>query len=116
MAHQQATQSHALPIENQVTYLSVHLLDCALVHLGIVLHPGQASGGSIIGILHIRHVNVNYAVQNRQNLWRVVASGIIDQRQRQTIGHRQFQGFQYLGHLMGGTHQVYVVATSPLEV
>ncbi len=94
----------------------MHLFDGGEVHLRVVLGAGEFLGHFRVGVFHVRHVDVDQTFQQLQRFDRIVTSGIIDGRERQTIVSGQFEGRGDRGGYVGRRHQIDVGTAHPLEV
>jgi len=113
---EQPAPGHAPLVEHEVAHLAVHLADGCLVDRHVVANVGEPPGDLAVAVLHVRHVDVDDAVEQRQRLEAVVAAGVVDERDSQPgCGGQQHAG-QHLGHHMARSHEVDVVATRRLQL
>jgi hypothetical protein len=78
MANEEAPLSYTTPIQLKVANLAVHLLNCLPIDPGIVLDAGEAPCVSLVGILHIRHIDIDDAIEKLQGIQRLIATAVID--------------------------------------
>jgi hypothetical protein len=78
MANEEAPLGYPALVQVEVANLAVHLLNCLSIDLGIILDPREAPCVSLIGILHIRHIDIDDAIEKLQGLHGLIATAVID--------------------------------------
>ena len=104
-----------LVVEHEVAHLPVHLLHRRPIDLPVVPHVRVAVRDRRVGVLHVRHVDVDDAVEQGERLEAVVAAGVVDERQVQALARRDGDGRKDLRHDVARRHQVDVVAAHGLQ-
>ena len=113
VAHQQASLGDALFIQLQVTHLAVHLPDRSEVCLNVVTHVGIRVRQPRVTVFHVGHVDINYAVEQGQGFGAVIAAGVVDQRDAQTLaGSDVYRTDDLRYHVTGGDEVDVVTALS----
>ncbi len=115
MPHQQPAPRDPVPVDLQVAHLAVHLADGGAVAGRIVRDLRIAPGEDRVGVFHIRHVDIDDAVEQGQPSQRIVAAGVVDQRDRQPGLGRDLDRGDDRGDHVAGRHEVDVVAAHRLE-
>jgi len=69
-----------------------------------------------VGVFHIRHVNIDHAVEELEDAERLVAAAVIDEREVEAALDRVRQGGDDSGREVGGRNDVDVPTTRELEV
>jgi len=86
------------------------------VDLPVVAHVRTAVRDRRVCVLHVRHVEVDDAVEQGECLEAVVAAGVLDERQAQAAARGDGDGREDLRHDVAGRHEVDVVAAHGLEL
>ena len=116
VADEQPPRSDAACVHLQVAHLSVHLFDGGLIYLGVGLDFGITFGDLGIGVFHIGHVNIDHPVEQSEHCQRVVAAGVVDQRDAQPSLSSDQHPCQDLGNYMAGRDEVDIVTATALQV
>ena len=69
----------------------------------------------VIAVFHIRHVNVDDAVEQGERLQAIVAAGVVDERQAQSLLRRDVYGGEDLPHHVARRNKIDVVAAKHLQ-
>ena len=68
--------------------MAVHLPHGRVVHLHIVADMRISMSQLRIAVLHVRHVDVDDAIEQRERFGTVIATGVVDQRQGKALSRR----------------------------
>ena len=71
---------------------------------------GQGHGHAIGGVFQVRQIDIDDAFQLLKRVHFIVGVGVVDDGQRQSLGHRLVDGAHDLRYVLGGGYQVDVVA------
>ncbi len=83
---------------------------------GVVLDLGVFVGDLSVGVFHVRHIYIHYAIEQFQGSQRVVAARIVHQGQTQAgLGGDEHPG-DNLGYNVGGRDEIDIVAAHFLEL
>jgi hypothetical protein len=63
VAYQEPSLGDPTVIEDQITDLTMHLLDRGFIHFPVIAYVRIAVGGFRVAVLHIRHVDIDDAIQ-----------------------------------------------------
>ena len=70
----------ALPLHR--TYLADHFFDGGGCHLEIILAAGERGGQTVVGVLHIRQINVHKACERTDGLGLLITTAVVYHRHR----------------------------------
>jgi hypothetical protein len=76
----------------------------------------MTTGNSRVGILHVRQIDIDHAVEQRERLGTVVAARVVDERQSKAALRSDHERLEDLSHHVTGCHQIDVVTAPLLEL
>jgi Ribonucleotide reductase, barrel domain/Ribonucleotide reductase, all-alpha domain len=82
-----------------------------VIDLNVVAHPGIAPRDSRVPLFHVRHVDIDDAVEQRRRLGAVVSAGVVDQRQVQAAARGDFDGDSEVYPQAGSDLLLFVMTT-----
>ena len=97
-------------------YLAMHLFQDAPGYIGIIGGLRILPRHVFPGILEVRHIDIEYSVQQVQGLERVVSTCIIDEGDGKARFDGLWQRLQYVGNEVGRAHEIDIVASAALEI
>ena len=115
MADQEAARSHTLLVADERSDLPVHLRDGGLIVLRVVLHTRQTLPYLGIAVLHVGHVDIYETVEEVKHIERIVAAGVVDERDGEAALSREQKGLDEHGDDMRGRNPVDVVRAGTLQ-
>jgi hypothetical protein len=77
---------------------------------------GIAVGCHGVAVFHVRHVDIDDAIQQGEGLGTVVAAGIVHQRQPEPLAGRDQRRFKNLRHHMTGADKINVMTALGLQI
>jgi len=111
MADQQPPDGDTRFVHDQVAHLAVHFPDGGRRLLAIIRRPAETRRPAFLPELEIRHVDIKDAIQNFDRIGAVIATGIVNERNIQSLPDGNDEGLQYLGDHMARRDEVDVVAS-----
>lgn len=91
MTHEQAAGGRSAA-DGEITNLSVHFTNGGEADFGVIRHTREAFGGPGIGVFHVRHVDIDQAVEQSEDFGRFVAAAVVNYGQAQAVGTGRFDG------------------------
>ena len=116
VAHQQAALRDAVCVEPQIADLAIHFAHGGEVDLDVIAYMGILVGNCRITVFHVRHVYIDDPVEQLQCLGAVVAAGVVDQWQAQSLVCGNIDRGNDLRHDVAGRDEIDVVTTLFLQL
>ncbi len=115
MPDEEALLGNPVGIEGQIAHLAVHFRKDLFDHLGIVRSIAEFCRIFAIHKLHIRHIDVNDAMEQPNHLHRFVSGTVVDKRKSKPHFDRLGKGGNDLWNIMSGSDKIDVVTAHLLE-
>jgi hypothetical protein len=114
--HEETALRDPVLVEDQVANLAVHLTYGGPIHFDVGAHLGVSAREVGVAVLHVRHVDVDDAVEQGERLEAVVTAGVVDERKPQAPLRRLVHGGDDLGDHVARRDEIDVVAALVLEL
>ena len=115
MADEQAAAGDAAIVELEVAYLAVHLGDSLHRALRVVWRVGEFVRDGRVHEFEVRHVDVEDAVDQMDDVGGIVTAGVVHERQGESPRHRDEKRLDDRIQHVRGRHEIDVVAALRLQ-
>ncbi len=102
-------------VNDKIAHLTVHLPDCPAANFRVIRSITGHRSNLRVPEFVIRHVNVDNTFQAFQGVYPVVAAGVVDERDFQSLFNSDFQSREDLWYYMGRGDEIDVVTACMLK-
>src|SRR5271165_4644046 len=115
MADEEPAFGESRCVDRKIADLPMHLTHRSLIDAHIISNMRIFVRGRVIAVFHVRHVDVDDAIEQSERFEAVVSARVVDKRKPQPTLRRNGYGRENLRHYMARGDQIDVMAAEGLQ-